>query len=33
MFRQGEAVTAEEGEEETGKVMSSDDSNIGEVLK
>lgn len=33
MFRQGEAVTAEQGEEETGKVMSVADFHIGEVLK
>lgn len=33
MFRQGEAVIAKEGEEETGKVMSGDDFHIREVLK
>lgn len=33
MFRQGEAVTGERGEEETGKVMTGADFHIGEVLK
>lgn len=33
MFRQGEAVIAKEGEEETGKVMSGDGFHIREVLK
>lgn len=33
MFRQGEAVIAEEEEEERGKVMSGDAFHIREVLK